>query len=132
MLRRAEGRIRACGRTPEIVVADVLNLGFREGEFDAVVSTFLFCVLPDELQVQALREVRRVLRPGGRVHLLEYVYSQRPLRRLLMKTLAPMVEGLYGARFDRRTPEHLETAGFRILERRFVHDDVLLYLCAEA
>lgn len=42
---------------------DALALPFAEGEFDAVVSAFLLCVLPSPLA--ALREMRRVTRPGG-------------------------------------------------------------------
>jgi len=75
MLERARRRLESLGRQPQIVVTDALDMGFRDGEFDICVSTFLFCVLPDELQEQALCEVRRVLKPGGMIILLEYVYS---------------------------------------------------------
>lgn len=132
MLERARRRIRALGRAPQIVVTDALGLDFKDGEFDVCVSTFLFCVLPDELQERALREVRRVLKPGGKVYLLEYVYSQNSIRRLWMRMFAPLVARLYGARFDRRTGEHMEAAGFKMLERRFVHSDILLLLVGQS
>lgn len=128
MLARARKRIESTGRTPELVVTDALALDFKTGEFDSCVSTFLFCVLPDEVQVEALREIKRVLKPGGTVVLLEYVYSKNRWRRFWMKALAPMVEMLYGARFDRKTAEHMKTAGFDLVERRFVHDDIILLL----
>ncbi len=128
MLGRAERRIRASGRTPHIVVTDAVALDFKDAEFDSCVSTFLFCVLPDELQLKALREIKRVLKPGGKVVLLEYVYSKNRWRRFWMEVFAPMVERLYGARFDRKTPEHMKAAGFKLVERRFVHDDILLLL----
>ncbi|MBI4370793.1 MAG: class I SAM-dependent methyltransferase [Elusimicrobia bacterium] len=128
MLERARERIEATGRKAHIVVADALSLNFKDGEFDACVSTFLFCVLPDELQERALREIKRVLKPAGKVYLLEYVYSRNPRRRLWMRILSPWVERLYGARFDRRTQEHCVMAGYEVIERRFVHSDMVLKL----
>lgn len=132
MLGCAQRRIESLGRKPSIVTADALALPFADGEFDVCVSTFLFCVLPDSLQERALRELRRVLRPGGKVILLEYVYSQHLLRRAWMRLLAPLVEVLFGARFDRRTREHMARAGFKDIEGRFVSHDVILRLSATA
>jgi ubiquinone/menaquinone biosynthesis C-methylase UbiE len=128
MLDRARRRLLAAGRRPHVVVADALKLDFRDGEFDSCVSTFLFCVLPDHLQEPALREIIRVLKPGGKVCLLEYVYSQSPWRRAWMRALSPLVEALYGARFDRGTRAHLLKAGFSLAEERFVHADIILKL----
>lgn len=128
MLERARQRLAAAGRKPQIVVTDALKLDFPAGDFDACVSTFLFCVLPDHMQEPALREVRRVLKPGGRVVLLEYVYSRRPLKRLWMRAIAPWVEALYGARFDRHTRAHMLNAGFEPAEERFVNADIVLKL----
>jgi ubiquinone/menaquinone biosynthesis C-methylase UbiE len=44
---------------------DVTLLDFPDQFFDAAVATFLFCVLPDELQVPALKEIGRVVKRGG-------------------------------------------------------------------
>jgi len=131
MLARARQRLAPAGHAPRAVVSDALRLSFRDGAFDACVSTFLFCVLPDALQEAALKEVARVLRPGGTVHLLEYVYSRRTWRRRSMQLMAPLVESLFGARFDRDTRRHLRAAGFRIVEETLVHSDIVLKLTAE-
>lgn len=130
MLARAARRVARCGGTAECAVMDARRLEFPAASFDACVSTFLFCVLPDEAQRAALAEVRRVLKPGGRLRLLEYVYSQSPVRRLGMRILSPLVERVYGARFDRRTREHLAKAGFQLDHEEFVHGDILLLLAA--
>lgn len=128
MLARAAVRVARSGRKAECAVMDARRLEFPSASFDACVSTFLFCVLPDEAQRAALAEVRRVLKPGGRLRLLEYVYSRHPARRLGMRLLAPVVEFLFGARFDRRTTEHLREAGFLLERSEFVSGDVLLLL----
>jgi ubiquinone/menaquinone biosynthesis C-methylase UbiE len=57
-------------------VMDAERLAFRDGSFDTVVSTLGTCTFPDP--VQALREIRRVCRPGGRIPLLEHGRSDRP------------------------------------------------------
>ncbi|MBI4369895.1 MAG: class I SAM-dependent methyltransferase [Elusimicrobia bacterium] len=132
MLERARRRIEALGRKPHIVVADALNLCFKDHDFDACVSTFLFCVLPDELQARALKEIKRVLKPGGKIFVLEYVYSRNPWRRLWMKLMAPLVEGLFGARFDRNTDQHFLEAGFKMAEKRLVFSDMILLFVGEA
>src|SRR5258708_5212410 len=60
---------------------DVTDLGFPTDSFDAAVATFLFCVLPNDLQVPALRELGRVVKPGGVIRLLEYVRPHGTIRR---------------------------------------------------
>lgn len=130
MLALARRRIERLGRRPDIRVTDAVKLDFADGEFDSCVSTFLFCVLPDDMQEKALREIRRVLKPGGEVRILEYVYSANPVRRLWMRALAPVVETLYGARFDRRTAELVPAAGLQLVEREFVYSDIILRLGA--
>lgn len=128
MLARAARRVARSGRTAECAVMDARRLEFPAASFDACVSTFLFCVLPDADQPAVLAEVRRVLKPGGRLRLLEYVYSRRPSRRLGMRLLSHVVECLFGARFDRRTKAHLREAGFLLEREEFVSADVLLLL----
>lgn len=109
MLARARRRASAARCRVTLHHADALHLDrFEDASFDAYVATFLYCVLPDPLQPEALREMARVLRPDGRFRLVEILYSSaRPLRRLGQRLLAPVVERVYGARFDRHTREHL-------------------------
>jgi ubiquinone/menaquinone biosynthesis C-methylase UbiE len=128
MLAQACRRARRLCRRVGLVEADVCDLPFADNSFDAAVATFLFCVLPDDVQVAALKEIMRVLGPGGRLVLLEYVYSRSFRRRLVQKILSPWVEWAYGARFDRRTREHVRDAGLRITGDRFVHSDMIVML----
>jgi ubiquinone/menaquinone biosynthesis C-methylase UbiE len=104
---------------------DVTSLTFADQSFDAAVSSFLFCVLPDEIQVSALREITRVLKLGGTLRLLEYVRPQGTLRAVIARLWEPWMAWAYGAGFDRRTEEHVVRAGLEILESRFVVDDLI-------
>jgi demethylmenaquinone methyltransferase/2-methoxy-6-polyprenyl-1,4-benzoquinol methylase len=108
MLARARRRVGLAKSPVELAQADALELRHvPDATFDWYIATFLYCVLPDALQPGALSEMARVLKPGGRFRLLEILYSRRWARRLAQKALAPLVHALYGARFDRRTLEHL-------------------------
>jgi SAM-dependent methyltransferase len=65
MLVRAERRRGSAAAHVELRQMDVTRLGFPDGFFDAAVAAFLFCTLPDELQVAGMRELGRVVKPGG-------------------------------------------------------------------
>lgn len=129
MLQHA--RLRMKHGTP-IVQADAMQLPFASQSFDAATATFLFCVLPDELQEGAIREICRVLKPGGRLVLLEYVLSRHPLRRAWMKLWSAWVDFAYGASFTRRTDEHLRRAGIAIEQRTFLHADTIEMIVARS
>jgi ubiquinone/menaquinone biosynthesis C-methylase UbiE len=132
MLSRAERRRSTASAAVELRPMDVTSLDLPPASFDAAVATFLFCVLPDALQVPALRELGRVVKPGGSIRLLEYARPTRPLRRLIAKIWQPWVAWAYGASFDRRTELHVAEAGLELTEVRFVVDDLIKLISARA
>ena len=130
MLARAEPRRKSAATEVELRQMDVTRLDIPDRTFDAAVATFLFCVLPEELQVPALKELGRVVKPGGPVRLLEYVRPQRTVRRVLARLWEPWIAWAYGASFDRRTEEHIPEAGLELTEARFVVDDLVRLMSA--
>jgi ubiquinone/menaquinone biosynthesis C-methylase UbiE len=125
MLVRAERRRLSLGADVELRRMDVTRLDFEDHCFDAAVATFLFCVLPDDLQVPALRELRRVVKPGGTIRLLEYVRPRSAIRRAVTRLWEPWVAWAYGAGFDRRTEERVPEAGLEVVGSRLVADDLI-------
>ena len=125
MLARARRRASKLRREIELIEANVLDMPFGDATFCAATATFLFCVLPDALQPAALREIARVVKPGGRIVVLEYKLSRKAAHRGIMKLWAPWVRFAYGAAFDRQTDAHIRTAGLSIEDRCFVHGDIL-------
>jgi ubiquinone/menaquinone biosynthesis C-methylase UbiE len=107
---------------------DVTRLAFPDASFDAVVATFLFCVLPEEQQIPALRELGRVTKPGGTLRLLEYVRPTGARRGAIARLWEPWMKWAYGAGFDRRTEENVPHAGLELVEARFVVDDLIKLL----
>jgi hypothetical protein len=66
-----------------------------------------------------------VTKPGGIIRLLEYTRPQGAFRRALTKVWEPWVRWAYGAGFDRRTEQHVPEAGLRLIQSRFVVDDLI-------
>jgi ubiquinone/menaquinone biosynthesis C-methylase UbiE len=132
MLARAERRLSTAPTMVELRCMDVTKLDFPDRFFDAAVATFLFCTLPDELQVAGMRELGRVVKPGGIVRCLEYTRPSGGLRRAMTRLWEPWVYWAYGATFDRQTERKAPEAGLRLFESRFVHDELIKLLGAWA
>lgn len=112
MLARARKRAQKIGLDLDLRLGDVQDLEFPDESFDAVVATFVFCSVPDP--VLGLKEVRRVLKPGGQVLLLEHVRSERPVLGRLMDLLNPLVVRLMGPNINRRTVDNVQRAGLKV------------------
>ena len=128
MLARAERRRAALDAKVDLRRMDVTRLDFQDASFDAAVATFLFCVLPEELQAPAMAELGRVVKPGGEIRLLEYVRPTGAFRQVMARLWEPWMRFAYGAGFDRRTEAHVTEAGLEVVEARFVVDDLVKYL----
>lgn len=98
-------------------------------QFDWIFSTFMCCVMPDEIQKHAIEQFGRVLKQSGRFRLLEIVYSKNKKIRKRQDLFAPFVETLYGARFDRDTLGHIERSStLKITNTSFLKDDTYLLI----
>lgn len=109
---------RAHQRRPgvSLVHADVQQLPFPDSSFDAVVACLVFCTVADP--ARGLAEIRRVLRPGGQLRLLEHVRSPHPSVARLQDRLTPAWSHLaMGCQLNRDTVSLVESSGFRITHR---------------
>ena len=131
MLARAERRRGTAAVSVQLQQMDVTRLTFPNGSFDGAIATFLFCTLPDDLQVPALKELGRVVKPSGSIRLLEYTRPSGPFRRAITKLWEPWVYWAYGASFDRDTEGRVPYAGLRVVESRFVSGDLIKMIAVQ-
>jgi ubiquinone/menaquinone biosynthesis C-methylase UbiE len=94
---------------------DGQRLPFADNSFDAALSTFTLCTIPDA--AAALREVRRVLRPGGTFHFAEHGRAPEEKVRRWQHRMEPIHRALFGGcHLTRPIAGLIETAGFTITE----------------
>ena len=113
MRRKLEAK-RGAAAHMEISASSIQDLSFEENSFDAVVCSLVLCSVPDPQA--ALAQIRRVLKPGGRLVFLEHVAADgKPNRLKWQRRIEPVWKRLMGnCHLTRRTEAAIEAAGFRI------------------
>jgi len=111
MLTRAAARVASSGVNATVHLGSAERLPFADESFDSVVFTKTLCTVKDV--ATALKEVARVLRPSGRLLVLEHVRSQDPRLARWQDRLAPL-QRLFasGCNPNRDTLSAIRVAGF--------------------
>ena len=94
---------------------DGQSLPFEDNSYDAALSTWTLCTISDA--AAALREVRRVLKPGGTLHFLEHGLAPDENVRRWQRRLNPLEQRIFGGcNFTRPIVDLLTAAGFTVKE----------------
>jgi ubiquinone/menaquinone biosynthesis C-methylase UbiE len=112
MLRRLEQRVREQAPRAKVVRAPAEQLPFEDDAFDVAVSTLVLCGVAD--QGRALRELRRVLRPGGRLIFIEHVRSDEPGLARWQDRLNGLNRFVACCDCNRRTLDSIKAVGFEV------------------
>jgi ubiquinone/menaquinone biosynthesis C-methylase UbiE len=115
MLQLTQRRAEDLGRRVDLRLGDAQALDLPDACFDTVVCTLSLCAIPDERQTIA--EMKRVLRPGGRLLLLDHVAAAPRPARAVQWPLERIAIPLGGEHLRRRPLRQVQAAGFQI-ERR--------------
>ena len=114
MLRRLNRRVRERAPQAEVLQAPAEELPFEDDSFDVAVSTLVLCGVDD--QSRALGELRRVLRPGGRLIFIEHVRSDEPGLARWQDRLNGLNKLVACCDCNRRTLDSISAAGFEVTQ----------------
>jgi ubiquinone/menaquinone biosynthesis C-methylase UbiE len=118
MLARARAKAEHLPLSISFIIADAEVLPFGDQAFDTVVSTLTICTFPDP--INALKEMARVCRPGGKILLLEHGRSDREWLGRLQDRRAERYAKQLGCHWNREPLVLLRQAGLQIGEARRV------------
>ncbi len=121
MVKRLQRRAEEVRPGTTVLRAPAEDLPFEDDSFDVAVSTLVLCTVDD--QPRALRELRRVLRPGGRLLFMEHVRSDDEKLARWQDRMMPLNRALVcGCHCNRPTLEGIRGAGFEVTQLE--HDTI--------
>lgn len=114
MLAIARSRAAELGIAADLAEGDAQALPFEDNSFDTVVCALSLCSIPDP--AAAIREMKRVLVPGGRLLLLDHIGSSWPPIYAAQWLLGQLTRRSAGEHLTRRQLPLVRAAGFHIAE----------------
>jgi len=131
MLQKAEEKLDKLGIENIILKkGDVENLEFEDNSFDYVVTSCVFCSVPNP--IKGLKEIKRVLKPTGELIMIEHMLSKNPIIALLEYIHNPITKFITGANINRDTKQNILDSGMKIIkEKNLALYDVFRLFIAE-
>ncbi len=123
MLKNASRRIEEYPGKIHSILMNTESLGFCDNTFDSIVTVCVFCTV--ENPVEGFKELRRVLKPGGKIFSFEHVLSKNPIFALILKYMNEISTRLSGTRLDRDTGENIRKAGLKIESETNIYQDIV-------
>jgi ubiquinone/menaquinone biosynthesis C-methylase UbiE len=115
MLEIARKRAEEFGVDADLREGDAQRLPFADASFDTVVCTLSLCNIPDDRR--AIAEMKRVLRSGGRLLLLDHVRASSKVWLAVQRVLEPVLRRFSCEHLLRRPLEHVVAEGFEVEQR---------------
>ena len=122
MLERARKKAAHYDGTIDLREMDVCQLQFPDSSFDTLVTVCTFCSVPKPLV--GLRELHRVLKPGGQILMFEHVRSRIGPLGVFLDLMTPLSR-LVGPDLNRDTVGNVQKAGFQIRREENLYLDIV-------
>lgn len=122
MLEKAAKKAAAYDGVIDLRQMDVCELTFPDTTFDTVATVCTFCSVPKP--VAGLRELNRVLKPGGQILMFEHVRSRIGPLGVFLDLMTPLSRRI-GPELNRDTVGNVQKAGFRIRREENVYLDIV-------
>lgn len=126
MLEFAREKASKYGKKVDLRLMDAQSLEFPDETFDTVVTTCVFCSVPNP--IKGLQEIKRVCKKDGQIIMLEHVRSKKLLMGTFMDLLNPIVVRMVGANINRNTVENLKKAGINVEIEKDLMMDIVKHL----
>jgi ubiquinone/menaquinone biosynthesis C-methylase UbiE len=126
MLGIAKRKLALTKAQVDLRLADIQYLPFPDNTFDTVITACVFCTVPEP--VQGFRELRRVIKPEGKLYFLEHVRSQGFIFGSLMDYLNPWAVKFSGTNINRITEENILLSGMKIVQSEHLFRDIVKLL----
>ena len=128
MLAIARGRAADLGREADLRQGDAQALDFPDASFDTVLCALGLCAIPDDRR--AVTEMARVLRPGGRLLLVDHVAASASALRAVQWLYERITIPLAGEHFRRRPLAYVRELGFDVEEAERFRFGIVERVCA--
>jgi ubiquinone/menaquinone biosynthesis C-methylase UbiE len=114
----------------ELLQMDVAKLDFPDNHFDFVVSTCVFCTVPDPMG--GVKEIKRVLKPGGKMIFLEHMRSARWYNNIILYAMSGISIPLMGTSMVRKTKLTIQQSGLHVIDEKNLFSDIVkLLVCTK-
>ncbi len=114
----------------ELLQMDVAQLDFPDNHFDFVVSTCVFCTVPDPMG--GVKEIKRVLKPDGKMIFLEHMRSSRWYNNLILYAMSGVSIPLMGTSLVRKTKLTIQQSGLHVIDEKNLFSDIVkLLVCTK-
>ena len=128
MLKQSNKRVENYSGKINRCQMDAETTGFADNMFDTVVTVCVLCTVKNP--VKCLLELKRVLKPDGKLVIFEHVLSKNWVYTLTLKMMSFITEYLQGTYLDRNTVDNVERAGFKIHSHKNVYLDIVKTMVA--
>lgn len=127
MLKFAEKKAAVYSGKIELLEMDVNELAFEDGHFSQAFTSCTFCSVPNP--VHGLKQLYRVLKPGGRLYMFEHTGSRYFPFSLMLNLMTPLSRS-FGPDMNRSTVANVEKAGFELESVNHIFLDVVKTITA--